>query len=114
MTYTLVVALAGIAIVFVFLTVLSLIMALIPRLVDPRRANDEQTRSGAAKREISTEPSTGSVNGRSPDWVYAAAIAYLDNEEHGSAYSYVWVRTRTAQHDPWVAGRLGGRCFERR
>jgi Na+-transporting methylmalonyl-CoA/oxaloacetate decarboxylase gamma subunit len=108
MSYTLIVAVVGMAIVFVFLAVLSVLMTVTTRIRGDRPKTPEDEPAEADKR---SRPGSGGAHG-TPLWVYAAAAAYLDLENRGSASSKAWVATRSEGTDAWTAGRTGGESFD--
>lgn len=85
--YTLFAALFGMAIVFVFLSVLSVLMVAIKRAFDNRPAR-VRTRSPQ-----SASPQDAAL----PPWVAAAVVAFLMAEE----------RAATGQASPWTQRRTG-------
>jgi Na+-transporting methylmalonyl-CoA/oxaloacetate decarboxylase gamma subunit len=105
--YALIVAVVGMAIVFIFLAFLSVLMAVITRILGDRPVPpEEQPAEGGQKPK-----SAGNAPQGTPVWVYAAAAAYLDLEDRGSASSKAWVATRSHGTDAWIAGRTGGESF---
>lgn len=113
MSYAVAVAIAGMVIVFVFLAFLSVLMAVITRVLGDR----PETRREGEKERADTGTGKGSQaqspeGGTPPRWVLAAAAAFLDAEERGSASSSAWVSTRATVGDPWIAGRTGGESFD--
>ena len=108
MNYTLVVAVVGLVIVFVFLAFLSVLMTVITRILGDRPKTPEDH---PAETDGEKESKTGGTPGAAL-WVYAAAAAYLDLEDRGSASSRAWVATRNEGTDAWIAGRTGGESFE--
>ncbi len=113
MSYAVLVAIAGIAIVFVFLAFLSVLMTVITRVLGDRpETGREGGREDAEKGSGKGPKKQPSAGGGLPQWALAAAAAFLDAEERGSASSSAWVSTRTTMQDPWIAGRTGGESFD--
>lgn len=107
MTYALVVAGVGIVTVFLFLTLLSLIMTATTRLLGAETETSgaaaeaatavRQSRTTGAAGARGTDPSAErgqSEPSHRPAWVYAAAAAYLESEERDAVSSRPWVATR--------------------
>ena len=95
--YVLVVAGIGMGIVFVFLSILSLLMSAIRMAFRERRNNSQPSPSGVP---ASTTPV---VSGAPTGWLVAAVAAYLQIEKSGRTPDpKPWVVGRTPQTDPWL------------
>jgi Na+-transporting methylmalonyl-CoA/oxaloacetate decarboxylase gamma subunit len=110
MTYALLVAGVGIVTVFLFLTLLSLIMTAITRLLGAETeastapgttaAGTRRGREAAGAHEYRVADRTeradrgGAEPPHPPAWVYAAAAAYLESEERDAVSSTPWVASR--------------------
>jgi Na+/H+-translocating membrane pyrophosphatase len=123
--FILAVALFGILVVFVLLILLSAFMSgmlgadrRIPAgsvggTVTPRaetRTARKQARARAAAGTVSDSgPTSGSGAGpASPDWVVAAAIAYLMlEEEQVRPEAASWTAGRSFREDPWLMHNIG-------
>ncbi len=89
--YAVLSALVGMAIVFIFLVVLSAIMVVLRRVFDAPARNESSSRGEAAAVDLMRE--TPSSAGDPPQWVIAGVMAYLSSEEQNSApHAGVWTK----------------------
>ena len=99
-TYVILVALVGMAIVFVFLTILSLLMTAIRAAFHERAGAPAPTAEESAKKGDADEVPLQYQGNR---WLIAAVAAYLDLEELDSRSDPApWVAGRSLQTDPWL------------
>ncbi|MCG8480701.1 MAG: OadG family protein [Spirochaetales bacterium] len=88
--YAVISALVGMAIVFIFLVVLSVIMVVLRRVLDPTKDEFSARGEGDA---IDRERAVSSTDGDPPPWVIAGVMAYLSAEEHTRApRAGVWTK----------------------
>ena len=87
--YALLAALVGMAIVFLFLVVLSVIMVVLRRLLDG--APGATALPTADRNAARTDGATRPADGDPPQWVVAGVMAYLASEERNRApHAGVW------------------------
>ena len=99
--YVILVALIGMGIVFVFLTILSLLMTAIQSVF--RERDGAQATPLSAAPEDSESDELVPVQYRGNRWLIAAVAAYLDLEELDSRSDpSPWVSGRSVHTDPWL------------
>ena len=86
--YAVISALVGMTIVFIFLVVLSVIMVVLRRVLDPTKEDFPARGEGDA-----IERAASSTDGDPPPWVIAGVMAYLSVEERNRApHAGVWTK----------------------
>jgi len=107
-SYTVITAILGMSVVFVFLWVLSLLMSGIKLAFGEKPQKNGSAGNAAITADIRTGPRTGGSTVLSetgvPGWVLAAVATYLIEEELESQRSAeAWAPRPIASTEPWVA-----------
>ncbi len=101
LSYSVVVAILGMAVVFGFLWFLSVLMSTIKAMFGERPQRDDPER--AESPSTPKRPATESVDGV-PQWVLAAVAAYVIEEELDAQRSAeAWIPDPSAFPDAWTA-----------
>ena len=88
--YAVLSALVGMAIVFLFLVVLSVIMVVLRKMLDDPAGDNARSDGGPVAHTERTEPS---AEDGLPPWVVAGVMAYLSAEEqHRAPHAGTWTK----------------------
>jgi sodium pump decarboxylase gamma subunit len=107
--YTVMTAVVGISIVFVFLTFLSILMSGIKSLFGEKPVRESEGKAAMAEAETvdtaaaAREETIARSKGSGADWVQAAAVVFLMEEAMEARRSAAaWKPSPEEKSDPWV------------